>query len=241
MGEGAGLQRVLAPNGSAQTDGMDARTWTVGRRGQLQAAMWLQHHGVVCNSRIASEAIQTIARQNTFHPVKEYFARVAAAWDRRPRLDNMLIAYAGAEDNDYSRAVSRCWMISAVARIYRPGCQADYTLIFEGAQGKLKSSFFQTLAGQEWFADHISDLGSKDARLELHGVLIMELAELATIRKSEVERVKNFLTARADQFRAPYDRRTQNIPRSNVFAGTTNDASPFTDETGNRRLSGPSR
>jgi putative DNA primase/helicase len=137
---------------------------------------------------------------------------------------------------NFTRAIGRRWLISAVARIFRPGCQADYTLLLEGPQGIKKSTALRTLAGSDWFTDHISDLDSKDSRLELHGVWIVELAELASIKKSLKEKVKAFLTATHDQFRPPYGRRTINVPRSNVFSGSVNEATPFTDETGNRRF-----
>jgi len=127
-------------------------------------------------------------------------------------------------------------MISAVARIFEPGCQADHTLLLEGPQSIQKSSALRALASAEWFTDHISDLDSKDSRMELHGVWIVELAELSAVRRSLAEKVKSFLTARMDHFRPPYGRSTIIVPRQNIFAGSVNDETPFTDETGNRRF-----
>ena len=134
------------------------------------------------------------------------------------------------------RAVAARWLISAVARIQRPGCQADSVLLLEGPQGIGKSTALRVLASDEWFADHISDLGSKDSRLELHGKLVLELAELDKIRRSKIERVKAFITSRTDHFRPPYGRRAETVPRSCVFAASVNDETPLTDETGNRRF-----
>jgi hypothetical protein len=62
------------------------------------------------------------------------------------------------------------------------------------------------------------------------------MSELVSMRKTEVEKVKAFLTARTDHFRPPYGRRTADIPRQNVFAASTNDQQPFVDSTGNRRF-----
>jgi predicted P-loop ATPase len=92
------------------------------------------------------------------------------------------------------------------------------------------------MAGDEWFSDHISDLGSKDSRIELLGKLIIEIGELDRVRKGNLERVKAFLTARVDHFRLPWGRRASDIPRSCIFAASVNDATPLTDETGNRRF-----
>ena len=128
------------------------------------------------------------------------------------------------------------WLISGAARIFQPGCQCDYTLLLEGPQGIKKSSALHALAGDPWFTDHIHDLGSKDSRMDLHGKWIIELSELVSMRRAEVERVKAFLTARTDHFRVPYGRRSEDVPRSCVFAASTNDETPFVDSTGNRRF-----
>ena len=99
-----------------------------------------------------------------------------------------------------------------------------------------KSTALQILASDDYFTDHISDLGGKDSRLELHGKWIIEFSELAGVRRGDLEKVKAFLTARWDHFRMPYGRRSEAVPRSCVFAASVNDATPFTDPTGNRRF-----
>jgi hypothetical protein len=211
------------PPGEKWTDVDDIRT-----------ANWLQHQYVSVNPQTAHDAVQIIADENRFHPVKEYLK--SQKWDEVVRLDTWLISYLGVKDSAFARAIGKRWLISAVARIFEPGCQADHTLLLEGPQGIKKSTALRTLAGAEWFTDHISDLDSKDSRMELHGVWIVELAELSTIRRSLTEKVKSFLTATADHFRPPYGRSTIIVPRQNVFAGSINDETPFTDETGNRRF-----
>ena len=208
------------------------RNWT--DNDDSLAADWLQHAGILVSSKLAHEAVAVVARENSFHPVKDYLTSIE--WDSEPRLDSWLERYLGAEDTPFVRAVGPRWLVSAVARIFRPGCQVDHTLLLEGPQGIQKSSAFRELAGPEWFTDHISDLGNKDSRIELHGKMIVELSELAAIRRSEVERVKAFLTARTDHFRPPYGRSTEDVPRSNIFAASTNDQTPFTDATGSRRF-----
>lgn len=201
----------------------------------LRAADWLQHQGIHVNPKIAADAVQIIAEENRFHPVKDYLNQLE--WDGTERLDAWLSEYLGVTRNSFVRAVGPRWMMSAVARIFEPGCQADYVLLLEGEQGIKKSTSLRTLVPRpEWFTDHISDLDSKDSRLELHGVWIVELAELTSVRRSQVGRVKSFLTATSDHFRPPYGRRAIDVPRSNVFAGSVNDATPFVDETGNRRF-----
>ena len=157
-------------------------------------------------------------------------------WDSEPRIERWLIDYLGVGDSEFAWAVGKRWLISAVARIFQPGCQADHTLLLEGDQGIKKSTALRVLTGADWFTDHISDLDSKDSRIDLHGKWIVELGELSAIRRSLTERVKSFLTATSDHFRPPYGRSAIDVKRQNVFAGSVNDENPFTDETGDRRF-----
>ncbi len=198
-----------------------------------QLAAWLQRNGVVVNSRIAAEAAQTTAQMNPFHPVRDYLKSLV--WDGKQRVNTWLSAYLGAANNAYTTAVGGCWLISGVARITQPGCKVDQILLLEGEQGTLKSTALRILSGPEFFCDHISDIGSKDSRLELAGSWIFELAELDRVRRGELSRVKAFFTAQTDVFRPPYGRRTQRFPRSCIFCATTNDSSSLVDESGNRR------
>ena len=209
----------------------EGMVWTDFDDSQLTAQ--LQQDGIAVNTRIAAEGIATVAQENSFHPVRAYLR--AQAWDKKQRVDCWLPAYFGTEDSPYTRAVGKCWLISAVARIFRPGCKVDQILLLEGPQGGLKSTGLQTLAGVDWFCDHISTIGDKDSRLELCGTWIFELAELDRVRRGELSRVKAFFSAQTDVFRPPYGRRTQRFPRSCVFAATVNDTNTLTDETGNRR------
>jgi predicted P-loop ATPase len=145
------------------------------------------------------------------------------------------MAYLGAEDTEYSRAVGSRWLVSAIARVLRPGAKADCCLILEGAQGIRKSTALRTLAG-EYFTDELADLGSKDAAMQTRGVWIIELSELDSLSHSEVARIKAFMSRTTDRFRPPYGMRLVESPRQCVFAGTVNHSTYLRDETGGRRF-----
>jgi putative DNA primase/helicase len=169
------------------------------------------------------------------HPLRDRLNGLA--WDNVERLDGWLTDYLGVKKDAYSATVGHKWMIQAVARVMRPGCKADHTLIFEGLQGPGKSTVCETLAlDPEWFADGIADLGTKDSAQDLQGKWIVELGELSAVRRGEVERVKAFLTRKSDHYRPSYGRHSQDFPRQCVFAGSTNATAYLTDPTGNRRF-----
>lgn len=202
----------------------------------ILTAEWMQRTWRLdVSSRLAMEAVVAVAQRRRVHPVREYLSSLT--WDGTVRLNTWLSQYMGAEQNDYTRAVGAKWMISAVARIMRPGCQADAMLILEGAQGIRKSTGLETLAGRDWFTDQLADIGQgKEPSQDLAGKWIVEIAELDAMRRAETSRVKAFLTRRTDHFRASYGRHSEDRPRQCVFAGSVNLDTYLTDETGNRRF-----
>lgn len=126
------------------------------------------------------------------------------------------------------------------SRVFEPGCKFDSVLILEGSQGLGKSMALRALAtfgGQDFFLDSVGDIRSKDTLMTMQGKLIVEIAELASFRKSENEEIKAFITRQVDEYRPPYARTVARRPRFFVLAGSTNetDEGYLTDSTGNRR------
>ncbi|MCX6619995.1 MAG: virulence-associated E family protein, partial [Acidobacteria bacterium] len=120
-------------------------------------------------------------------------------------------------------------------RIYQPGAKADCCLILEGPQGLKKSTALKTIAG-EWFTDEMADLGSKDAAMQTRGVWIIEIAELDSMSRGDVGRIKAFMSRSTDRFRPPYGKRLIESPRQCTFSGSVNHSSYLRDETGGRRF-----
>lgn len=211
-------------------------TWSDDDDVHLQA--WLQVRGVDVRQRgVAADCVATVAKDCTVHPVREYL--LGLTWDGRARLTHWLLEYLDAHGPAaYLELVGRRFLVQAVARILRPGCQADFTLVLEGTQGCGKSRTARALAVQPaWFTDGMPNLHDKDAAIQLCGRWIVELAELAAIRRTaDVEAVKAFLTRPVDVYRPPYARRAVPVPRSVVFIATTNQAQYLRDATGNRRF-----
>jgi hypothetical protein len=163
----------------------------------------------------------------------------APEWDGVGRLDHWLVDYFGVEDTEYARCVGRWWLISAVARVFKPGCKADHVLILEGLTGTFKSTAIATLVPRrEWFSDTPFVIGDKDGFLSLAGRWIQELAELDSLTRSDPARSKAFFSSGIDSYRPRYGRSVVQVPRQCVFVGTVNPSGSgyLVDETGNRRF-----
>jgi putative DNA primase/helicase len=198
------------------------------------AAIFAQRNGLPLVPATLAETIAIVAKRNLYNPVREWLDSLI--WDGVPRLSTWPTEYLGVEPTPYMEAIARAWPISAVARIYKPGCKADHVLLLEGRQGLLKSTALRTLFGSTWFSDDIADLGTKDSALGLRGNWCVEIAELSAMRRSAIERVKSFLTRQIDDYRPPYGRRNIKSKRQCVFAATTNVAEWLEDFTGGRRF-----
>lgn len=182
-------------------------------------------------------AVAKVTDDRSYHPIRE-FLQALPEWDRVERVDTLLIDYLGAADNKYVRAVTRKTLCAAACRVLNPGCKFDTMLVLNGSQGIGKSTLIAKLGG-EWFSDSLSlnDTKDKTAAEKLQGYWILEIGELAGLRKAEVETLRSFLSRQNDIYRASFGKRTTPHPRQCVFFGTTNAESGYLrDTTGNRRF-----
>ena len=191
-----------------------------------------RNYGLVGKDRLF-DAVNNIAQENKYHPVRDYLD--SCTWDGTPRVDTLLVDYLGAEDTPYTRAVTRKTLTAAVARIYRPGTKFDYVLTVRGKQGIGKSGLIGVLGGQ-WASDTFSTVQGKESYEQIIGVWLIEVGELAGMRKAESDQVKFYISKSSDRFRPAYGRRTQEFPRQCIFIGTTNERGFLRDTTGNRRF-----
>ena len=183
---------------------------------------------------IVIDALNGFLLKHQKHPIRDFLQGLV--WDGKERLDTLLIDRFGVADTPYSRAVTRKMFVAAVARVMTPGVKFDNILVLVGRQGIGKSWFLKKI-GKCWFSDSFPTTGfsNKDAYEAIQGVWIIELGELAALKKADDEHIKHFLAKQSDRFRIPYDRNTSEFPRQCVFFGTTNRFNFLRDATGNRR------
>lgn len=209
----------------------NANQWTDTDDANLR--VWLEKHYDIMGKEKIADALTAVLTRHSYHPIRDYLSGLT--WDGVPRLDRIIIDYMGAEDSELNRAMSRKHFVAAVARVFNPGCKYDYCLIMSGAEGIGKSTLLRVMGGR-WFNDSITTLEGKEGMEQLRRAWVVELGELSSIKRSDVEQVKAHLSKQVDIYRAAYARRVLEHPRQCVFCGTTNEALFLKGDTGNRRF-----
>ncbi len=205
-------------------------------------------HLVVIFNKEVSEAIfrkayEKYATKYAYHPFQEY---IEGLLDKEYQPSNTdyqnAIEYLNQVATDYLRVqddfehlLFRKWLLGVVCRVSEPGYKFDGVLMLKGGQGLGKTTFFEAVAGLEYYRSHLGSI-DRDSLAKMHRAIIIELAEIsATFGKVKNEALKNFITERIDTFRRPYGYTDLDHPRRFVFCGSTNDDEFLTDPTGSRR------
>lgn len=212
-----------------------ARFWRDADDAQL--ICYVDAHYGAFSTRNYQIGVQKVSDDRSYHPIKEYFEGLPE-WDGVVRAERVLIDYLGAADNEYVKAVTRKTLCAAVDRVFHPGKKFDNMTVLNGAQGIGKSTLIARLGG-DWYSDslNISDMNDKTAAEKLQGYWILEIGELAGMKKADIDKVKAFISRQDDKYRASFGRRVTPHPRQCVFFGTTNSENGYLrDITGNRRF-----
>lgn len=209
----------------------NAEEW--GDRDDANLRVWLEKNYDITGKDKINDAVTAVLTRHSFHPIRDYLTSLQ--WDGTPRLDRLIIDYLGAEDTSLNRAMTRKHFVAAVARIFKPGIKYDQCLILTGPEGAGKSTLLSIMGGR-WFNDSITTTEGKEGMDQLRRSWVIELGELSSIKRSDVESVKAYLSKQVDIYRAAYDRRAAAHPRQCVFCGTTNEANFLKGDTGNRRF-----
>lgn len=163
--------------------------------------------------------IQALARRNSRSPFLEYVRNIQ--WDGQHRLETWLTDYWGVADVQFVREIAAKWLISACARMDKPGCKIDWMMIVIGPQGTGKTTMPSIL-----FRNHSTilygDQNNKDFHMILHSGLVAVFDELDSFGKRETSTLKAMITTNEDTFRPPYAASVDIFPRRFTLYGCGN-------------------
>lgn len=212
----------------------DQKNWT--DKDDSKIKLYIERNYGIRNVTIDNiiHACNIITDEHRYHPIRNYLNGIT--WDGKTRIDTLFIDFLGAKENEYTRKVARVTLISAVARIFNPGCKVDTVACLVGKQGLGKSKFIGKLAvSSEWFTDSVTSFDGKEFYETIQGKWIVEIGEGTAFKKSLKETAKQRIASQQDTYRTPYARYTEDRPRQCIFMATTNSYDFLKDETGDRR------
>lgn len=185
-----------------------------------------------------ADYIKLLADRNAYNPVCDWIK--SKPWDGVQRVQQLLDTVQVAGDPTLKDRLIYRWLVSAVAALFQPfGFTSHGVLVFTGEQGQGKTSWVKRLAPSEMgvvLEGATLDPNNKDTVVNAVSHWLVELGELdATFRKSDIARLKSFVTQAVDKLRRPYDRIESEYQRRTVFFASVNEGRYLVDDTGNRR------
>lgn len=185
----------------------------------------------IAKDRNVEIAFTSASERYRYHPIKQLIEPVQ--WDGIERAETFFIDVLGVEDNSYNRECTRKWLLAGIYRIFEPGTKFDQMLIIHGDQGISKSTTFKKLALDFYVSE--TEKISLETLIKMELAWLVDFTELATMKKTDIDTFKAWLSETSDTYRGKYDRKARVHERHFFICGTTNDKEILTDRTGNRR------
>lgn len=192
-----------------------------------------------CDKGSVQDLLGVIAGKNRFNPVVEMLK--SGSWDKTDRVTELFNILNVPDSDPLSRTLIKKWLWQALsmARNELNGAYgADGILVLQGPQGIGKTSVVRRLAVRPELCklgQHL-DSKDKDTYRRACSAWLVEFGEIETTFKSDLERLKAFITAEIDEYRLPYGRSDQTLARRTAIIGTCNSEKFLIDPTGSRRF-----
>jgi hypothetical protein len=173
-----------------------------------------------------------------YNPFLEYFKSLPV-WDQQTdhihHLANF-VKVSAEERNRFDKHFKK-WLVRAIkCAIVDDYFNKQAFILVHDRQNSGKSTFCRFLCPpvlRNYIAENLSV--DKDSRILLTTNLIINLDELSTLSRVEINALKSLFSKDKINDRLPYDRRNSIIPRRASFIGSTNQTEFLNDESGSVR------
>lgn len=187
----------------------------------IELRFWISaHYGITVGNRVAEQAVLTVAKKNTFHPVREYLGRLE--WDGIKRVDTWFPVHLKSPDDAYHRAVGKKFLVGAVARVMAPPVKIENVLMLKVMRDVEATTVLSTLAGKDWYSEAYFVTDNCAGNDYLQGVWIHALTELDSFTKAELSHARRQFESTRDRYYTSFASRPQLLPRQCVMVGVVN-------------------
>lgn len=173
-----------------------------------------------------------------YNPFTQYFNSLQP-WDENADYIQNLASFIKLrpEDRDRFNLQFKKWLVRVVkCSIVDTYFNKQAFILVHDKQNSGKSTFCRFLCPpilSNYIAENLSI--DKDSRILLTTNLLINLDELSTLSKFEINSLKSLFSKDKINDRLPYDRKNSIIPRRASFIGSTNQAEFLNDESGSVR------
>jgi predicted P-loop ATPase len=191
--------------------------------------------------KISKDDVKSILKSDftsRFNPIAEYFNNLPI-YDPTKEPDHIanFASFVKAEEQDEFNKHYKKWLVRAVRCALDDGYynKQAFILVHEAQNsGKTTWCRFHCPAYlKDYFAEEIST--DKDGLILLAKNFLINLDELSTLQRAEINSLKSYFSKDRINIRLPYDSKNSNIPRKCSFIGSTNLGQFLQDETGSVR------
>lgn len=188
---------------------------------EMDIANYFQHYLGFdkIHHRTIFSCIQALAKRNARSPMLDWIK--GQIWDGVPRLSDWMCRLWGVEDSTYTREIQTKWLVSACARLDKPGTKIDWIMIVVGPQKTGKTTMPSILFPGNSLTLY-GEQNDKDLHMLFHSALVVGFDELDSFNRKESNTLKAMITRQEDSFRPPYGASIEVFPRRFTLYGCGN-------------------
>lgn len=186
------------------------------------------------NPSVTDDFLNNYSYLNKYNPVIDYLNSIRDKRQEDIKCKDVFVKWFKAQetDNNIVKKMTEKWFVSAIKRIFEPGCTIEGMIYVFGKTGTGKSTFIHRLA-KGFDKQYIGDIENTQKVCEvMNNCWILNFDEMKSLVKKDPQSVKEFLTTPSDTVRLAYRTDAEEYFRHCVFFGSTNNPDVLKDYSG---------